>query len=679
MATHQPFFCSACGDELKGKGVQRKDGQWVCKKCDEKVRRAKQSRAQHDLFVEQSGLFENPSRTKRNVEMGFHDATGFHPIRASKDYNEFLAGDFDTDKHHARRQSKKKWAEDLAARQSAKEWEDFEKREARKAQRGAGTKRKEKSLAQFVRAKGGIAPGRGGMYAGELQRLGRRESGTTGLINQHARQGSHRQTAEYVMDAANVAGYRDKKGRQFSNIGDFIYALEEDATGSRKYFNFDDMNNPKSKPAVAKVVRKANRAAIPPPARFPAAGKPQKVQRLMRVRDLETGERGTVVSRQGRGGKSFLKVRWDNRDKHTLIKPDQLAIIINPKSKEKKRGRRFEFSLGAKVLTNPMHWLEIGSHSAMILSGVQTARQMLGEAKAKMIGEAKAKKKARKPTVHAAGKRLAERRHRKNSAKENPKTEALITPKLARRYLATNPSRKDMVWARVGAIAKKIKAGTYKAETPILFKNGKLIDGRHRLEAVIRAGKGARFPIERIWTTYRNAKPKAARAKANTVNSKPTPALQKLHEDFRGVPNSGKVMKLYTVPGTPLKVDALAPLIKIEMANGSEQKFAVGAAWLGGTQHGGTRGPVRRLRIGLRQPFPTPEGIANPARPINLGEVKRIWYKVAKPHLYPNLGVIKFHHTMGEEGGRRPHLIMQNGCLAFKGGDYEILREGISN
>ena len=30
---------------------------------------------------------------KKNVEMGFYDATGFHPIRASKDYSMAVAGE----------------------------------------------------------------------------------------------------------------------------------------------------------------------------------------------------------------------------------------------------------------------------------------------------------------------------------------------------------------------------------------------------------------------------------------------------------------------------------------------------------------------------------------------------------------------------------------------------------
>jgi hypothetical protein len=65
------------------------------------------------------------------------------------------------------------------------------------------------------------------MYAGEIKRLGYKETGTTGLINQHARQGSHKQSAEYVMDAANVEGYRDRHGERFTSIGDFLSAVED--------------------------------------------------------------------------------------------------------------------------------------------------------------------------------------------------------------------------------------------------------------------------------------------------------------------------------------------------------------------------------------------------------------------------------------------------------------------
>lgn len=88
------------------------------------------------------------------------------------------------------------------------------------------------SLSQFVRKMGGIAPGE--MYRGELDRIRAKETGTTGLINQNARQGNVRQTADILMQAANDAGYRDPyTGRPFENPGDFLAAVERDVAGEK--------------------------------------------------------------------------------------------------------------------------------------------------------------------------------------------------------------------------------------------------------------------------------------------------------------------------------------------------------------------------------------------------------------------------------------------------------------
>jgi hypothetical protein len=89
--------------------------------------------------------------------------------------------------------------------------------------------------------------------------------------------------------------------------------------------------------------------------------------------------------------------------------------------------------------------------------------------------------------------------------RRNPATQ-LVTPSLAKRWLATAANKADMVWSRVTAMAKEMKAGRYKAQSAILFKDGKLIDGRHRLEAVVKSGKAIRFPVQRVTAAKVKAK-----------------------------------------------------------------------------------------------------------------------------------------------------------------------------
>lgn len=220
-----PFFCADCDAELDRSGADSKrqrDGRVICKKCMARLRERERSRQQGDLFIEQKSLF-NPNR-RRNLA-GFTDDSGrFRPIRASKDYNEFLAGDYDTEKQQQRREIRKSEREHDESRKRR----EFYEAQERKEQRGQ-PREKVRSLSQFVRSMGGIAYWPGVMYAGEIRRLSPKESGTTGLINQHARQGSYRQTAEYVMEAANTEGFRDEDGQPYGEVGAFLHAVELDA------------------------------------------------------------------------------------------------------------------------------------------------------------------------------------------------------------------------------------------------------------------------------------------------------------------------------------------------------------------------------------------------------------------------------------------------------------------
>lgn len=229
-----PFFCADCESELTGEAHRQPDGRYICGTCKEKLRQKAESKKQGGLFEEQKTLF-NPAR-KRNVE-GFRDANGvFHPIRASKDYNEFLAGDFEPTKRELSKREREQ-----------KEWE---RKELRAVTGASGLPKR--SLASFVRSIGGMTPG--GMFAGEVKRLSSTQTGTTGLINKRARQGSQKQTPEYVMDAANQEGYRDAKGAPYQEIGAFLLAVESSAI---KGVSKTRRRGPTKKQRDAKILAKA--------------------------------------------------------------------------------------------------------------------------------------------------------------------------------------------------------------------------------------------------------------------------------------------------------------------------------------------------------------------------------------------------------------------------------------
>jgi hypothetical protein len=151
-------------------------------------------------------------------------------------------------------------------------------------------------------------------------------------------------------------------------------------------------------------------------------------------------------------------------------------------------------------------------------------------------------------------------------------------------------------------------------------------------------------------------------------------AVEKLHREFRGFPTSGQVTPYHTPLGSPHDAPYLGQLHKIILADGRELTFNNNPAALLGTVRG-----RRRLLIGLTNPYATPAG-ADPRALLDYGEIVEVQYITPKPHLYDGDFTEKlFFHELGEEGGKCPHLVLQNGRLSFRGGGYTVKREGIRN
>jgi hypothetical protein len=76
--------------------------------------------------------------------------------------------------------------------------------------------------------------------------------------------------------------------------------------------------------------------------------------------------------------------------------------------------------------------------------------------------------------------------------RSKPYTEVVtITPAIAKRLLETNPKNRNVSMTQVDTIARDISAGRWvmNGETIIVSKDGVLVDGQHRLYAILRADK----------------------------------------------------------------------------------------------------------------------------------------------------------------------------------------------
>jgi hypothetical protein len=140
------------------------------------------------------------------------------------------------------------------------------------------------------------------------------------------------------------------------------------------------------------------------------------------------------------------------------------------------------------------------------------------------------------------------------------------------------------------------------------------------------------------------------------------PSPKELRREFAG--RVGPGADLYFPSHTPHGLAKLGKLVSIETEEGTI-KPVHGSAWLCADKRG-------RLHIGSVSGANIYNG---PRR--SFGHVKRIEYDESKPHLGYASPII-WTHKMAEGGGVRPKLYADGeGGLVFKGGSYQIRREGI--
>ncbi len=154
-------------------------------------------------------------------------------------------------------------------------------------------------------------------------------------------------------------------------------------------------------------------------------------------------------------------------------------------------------------------------------------------------------------------------------------------------------------------------------------------------------------------------------------NGSHTSLARKRREEFVGRPST-KLKTLYAPNGSGASgtLSQLGKLHKIKVKGGKEYNFK-GVPVL--AQHPKTD---QLFVLGKNYTVNVPR--KNPGdRLVDLGEVRTIEYEAVKTHL-GDTAPVRYYNHFGEEGGERPHaLVNEEGLIMFSGGDYYIRPEGI--
>lgn len=154
-------------------------------------------------------------------------------------------------------------------------------------------------------------------------------------------------------------------------------------------------------------------------------------------------------------------------------------------------------------------------------------------------------------------------------------------------------------------------------------------------------------------------------------NGSHTTLARKRRAEFVGRPST-KLKTLYAPNGSGASgtLSQLGKLHKIKVKGGKEYNFK-GVPVL--AQHPKTD---QLFVLGKNYTVNVPK--KNPGdRMVDLGEVRTIEYEAVKTHL-GDTKPVRYYHHFGEEGGERPHaLVNEEGLVLFSGGDYYIRPEGI--
>lgn len=170
---------------------------------------------------------------------------------------------------------------------------------------------------------------------------------------------------------------------------------------------------------------------------------------------------------------------------------------------------------------------------------------------------------------------------------------------------------------------------------------------------------------------WRAASRKAARVtkpentkKLRQMRKRFNPSVTDLSRTFQGEAD-GALDRLYAADGAPANLARAGKLIFLKVQG---RTFRIPGAVV-------AIAPNEKLWITGKPPMFATK--ARKGEGLDVGEVTHICYETAKAHIEGGK-TVEYVHEFGEEGGRRPRLIIDHeGMPILRGGDYKIRTEGI--
>jgi hypothetical protein len=143
----------------------------------------------------------------------------------------------------------------------------------------------------------------------------------------------------------------------------------------------------------------------------------------------------------------------------------------------------------------------------------------------------------------------------------------------------------------------------------------------------------------------------------------PNPSPANVFSEFRGKGVTTKT-RVKAARGTPSVLAKLGGLRELKLRGKTLRNFPAGAAL---AADGRKKLHITGVKLRVR---------GNPGGEVDMGEILSVTYRADKPHV--ESGTYDYVHKLGEEGGKRPHLIVdEEGYPIIEGGSYRITADGI--